>query len=441
MRGSSTVKRLFDMTVAACLLLATSPIMGLVWLWLRINRQPAIYRGVRLGRGARPFVMYKFQTMVPGAEKLGGPEVAAADTRVTRQGRVLRRLKLDELPQLVNVLRGEMSMVGPRPPVPEELSLYAPEDMVAFSVRPGITDWASLEFADEAAILSTADDTAALYRSQIHPVKMRLVRRYIEHGGVRQDMEILARTALLVIRRRRSAAGGAGRGDEDQQVRDHYARRAAGQGKPVLYAPDRPEVRIELERRDRLIDQWLATSLPGKLESIRVLDIGCGAGDDLRRWVARGVRPEHACGIDLVPERVARAREAAPALDVRCGSAASLPWPDQSFEVVTQSTAFSSMPSPTLRRAVAAEIQRVLAPRGVVIWYDFWINPTNRDTVSQRLSDVRALFPGFRLQAHRVTLAPPLSRPIAPRFPGLARALSAVPFLCSHNLVFMTRRG
>jgi lipopolysaccharide/colanic/teichoic acid biosynthesis glycosyltransferase len=145
--------------------------------------------------------MYKFRSMVPNAERVGGPNTPDDDPRLTRTGRFLRRYKLDELPQLINVLKGDMSFVGPRPQVPDEVAGYTPEERELLAVRPGITDWASLRFSNEGQILAGHDDPDRAYAELIRPEKMRLGLDYVHNGTFRDDIAILVKTAMVPFRK------------------------------------------------------------------------------------------------------------------------------------------------------------------------------------------------------------------------------------------------
>jgi len=161
------------------------------------NDGPLVYGGRRVGLGGREFRMYKFRSMVPNAERVGGPNTPDDDPRLTRTGRFLRRYKLDELPQLFNVLKGDMSFVGPRPQVPDEVAGYTNEERDLLLVRPGITDWASLRFSNEGEILKGHDDPDRAYAELIRPEKMRLGLDYVHKGTFRDDLDILVKTALV----------------------------------------------------------------------------------------------------------------------------------------------------------------------------------------------------------------------------------------------------
>ena len=183
-------------------LVVGSPAMLYIWARIKLDRDgPVIYAGRRVGLGGREFRMYKFRTLVPDADRVGGPNTPDDDPRMTKTGLWLRRYKLDELPQLFNVLKGEMSLVGPRPQVPGEVAGYTDEERELLDVRPGITDWASLRFSNEGEILKGQDDPDRAYAELIRPEKMRLGLEYVRRGTFRDDLEILSRTALLPFRK------------------------------------------------------------------------------------------------------------------------------------------------------------------------------------------------------------------------------------------------
>jgi lipopolysaccharide/colanic/teichoic acid biosynthesis glycosyltransferase len=181
-------------------LVLSSPVTLGIWGRIKLDRNgPALYAGRRVGRGGREFRMYKFRTMVTNADAVGGPNTPNDDPRLTKTGRFLRRYKLDELPQLLNVLKGEMSFVGPRPQVPDEVAGYTAEEREILSVRPGITDWSSLRFHNEGEILAGHDDPDRAYAELIRPEKMRLGLEYVRRGTFRDDLSILLKTALLPL--------------------------------------------------------------------------------------------------------------------------------------------------------------------------------------------------------------------------------------------------
>ena len=195
------MKRCFDVFGSSFLLACLWPVMVLVGIAIRLSSEgPMLFRGVRIGRDGAPFVMYKFRTMVSDAETRGGPSTSEDDPRVTGVGRVLRRWKLDELPQLWNVLIGEMSFVGPRPEVSQEVSLYTEEERKLLSVLPGITDFASIRFRNEGELLRGASDPHEAYRRLIRPEKINLGLKYVRTRSFVTDMRILWLTVKAVLR-------------------------------------------------------------------------------------------------------------------------------------------------------------------------------------------------------------------------------------------------
>jgi lipopolysaccharide/colanic/teichoic acid biosynthesis glycosyltransferase len=199
-------KRAFDLALSASGLLVLSPILVLIAAWVRLDsRGPALFRQQRVGRYGRPFTMLKFRTMRTGTRSDGSLLTAAADARITRAGRLLRRTKLDELPQLLNVVRGEMSLVGPRPEVARYVALYPPAvRRIVLSVRPGITDYAALAFRDESALLGTTDPEA-VYVSTVLPRKLELYERYVADQSLRTDLRLILRTLRALVRHDRPA--------------------------------------------------------------------------------------------------------------------------------------------------------------------------------------------------------------------------------------------
>jgi lipopolysaccharide/colanic/teichoic acid biosynthesis glycosyltransferase len=193
-------KRALDLALGIPALILSAPILAVLGVAMRVtgDRGPFLYRAVRNGEGGRPFTLLKVRTMSVGGagSRLTGPD----DRRVTRMGRPVRRLRLDELPQLVNVLRGEMSLVGPRPEDPAYIDFADPLHARVFRARPGITGLAQLEFHDEAALLGGPDPDRT-YREVILPAKLRIDADYLDRQSVRLDVEIIARTVGAVFGR------------------------------------------------------------------------------------------------------------------------------------------------------------------------------------------------------------------------------------------------
>jgi lipopolysaccharide/colanic/teichoic acid biosynthesis glycosyltransferase len=194
------MKRVFDVSVAAVGIALLSPLLLAIACAIRWSSPgPAFYRGIRIGLNGRPFRVFKFRTMVMDAEKLGGASTADDDPRITPVGSFLRRHKLDELPQFINVLVGDMSLVGPRPQVESDVTRYTPEERLLLSVRPGITDYASLRFRNEGEILRGQGDPDAAYDRLIRPEKIRLGLEYVRRRTLWVDLTILCRTVSAMF--------------------------------------------------------------------------------------------------------------------------------------------------------------------------------------------------------------------------------------------------
>lgn len=237
----------------------------------------------------------------------------------------------------------------------------------------------------------------------------------------------------------------AGPPSELRRLRDTYRRRRE-RGAEDRYAPYEPANLFRLQRLERDLARLLRghALLPwpdARRVTTRALDVGCGGGWWLRTVLRWGARPEQLAGIDAQPDACAAARRVHPALHIVQGSAAPLPFADAAFDLVSQFTVFSSILDPALRRAAAAEMLRVLRPGGVALWYDFTVNPTNRETHGIGIAEVRRLFPGCRIEARRATLAPPLARLVAPRSWLAADLLENIPFLRTHLLIAIRRGG
>ncbi len=191
-------KRALDVTLGSLALVVAAPILAGIALFMRLSgdRGPILYRARRVGEGTRMITVLKVRTMVVDAGGLG--VTTSADPRVTRLGRLLRRYRIDELPQLVNVVRGEMSLVGPRPEDPAYVDLADPLHRRVFSARPGITGLAQLAFHDEARHL-VGPDAERRYREEILPAKLRLDAEYLDRRSTKLDIEILVRTVRTVL--------------------------------------------------------------------------------------------------------------------------------------------------------------------------------------------------------------------------------------------------
>jgi lipopolysaccharide/colanic/teichoic acid biosynthesis glycosyltransferase len=196
----NVMKRIFDIVASSLALLILSPFLVVFALIVKLcSPGPVFYRGLRAGRFGKPFRILKFRTMVINADKIGGPSSSADDPRITHIGSFLRRYKLDEFPQFINVLRGEMSLVGPRPEVLQEVVLYTAEEKRLLDVRPGITDWASIKFRNEGELLRGSADPHQEYREKIRPEKIRLGLEYVRSNSLMTDCRIIIRTLKSVL--------------------------------------------------------------------------------------------------------------------------------------------------------------------------------------------------------------------------------------------------
>ncbi len=199
--GEAMPKRILDLCISALGLVLLGPVMLVLSLWVKLDsRGPVLYRGERVGKDGRPFLMYKFRTMVLEADTIGPAITYRGDPRVTKAGKFLRHTKLDELPQLINVFKGEMSLVGPRPEDPSYVAHYSAQQREVLRVKPGITGLTQLEYRDEASLLegTSADED---YLSQIMPEKLTLDLYYIQNRSLALDIKILWQTAVTLLSR------------------------------------------------------------------------------------------------------------------------------------------------------------------------------------------------------------------------------------------------
>ena len=194
------LKRAFDLLLSIALAIVLLPLGLLVAFAVRLNSPgPALFRQQRVGKNGQLFRLYKFRSMRIGDS--GITVTAEGDSRITSLGRFLRHLKIDELPQLINVIKGDMSLVGPRPEVPEYVERYTPEQREVLTIRPGITGPAQLEFRDEEKLLAGRPDVKSFYLSEVMPRKLEIDRQYVRERSLILDIKILLRTAAAVLRR------------------------------------------------------------------------------------------------------------------------------------------------------------------------------------------------------------------------------------------------
>ena len=193
--------RICDIVFSAIGLLLLSPLFIIVYLLIRCeSKGGGFYCQQRVGKDGRMFGLYKFRSMRTGSDKKGLITVGGHDARITRMGYFIRKYKIDELPQLWNVLKGDMSLVGPRPEVKKYVDLYTEEQRRVLSVRPGITDYASIEYVDENEILGKAEDPDKVYVEEIMPAKIKLNMRYIENRCLKEYFKIIGLTFINILR-------------------------------------------------------------------------------------------------------------------------------------------------------------------------------------------------------------------------------------------------
>ena len=194
------IKRMFDATLALFGLVLLSPVMFMAGLSVMLDScGPIFFKQERMGKGFKPFLIYKFRTMVQDAQRLGGPLTLGQDPRITRVGKVLRKSKIDELPQLINVLRGEMSFVGPRPEVRRYVELFREDYQEILKLRPGITDLASLKYREEVEVLTQGDNVEETYIRRVLPDKIRLGKAYVRQTSLCFDLSLILRTLVSLF--------------------------------------------------------------------------------------------------------------------------------------------------------------------------------------------------------------------------------------------------
>jgi len=226
---------------------------------------------------------------------------------------------------------------------------------------------------------------------------------------------------------------------EIERIKESYERRK--RLPKDLYSPFKLGNLFTTQQRERAILKLLGKYRMNPLADRKILDVGCGSGGKLRRFIEYGACPENLLGIDLLPDRIERAKELNPLIDFKCGNAEGLPYEDESFDIVMQFTMFTSILDDTMKRNIAKEMLQVLKPEGIILWYDYYISkPTNPDVKGVGKREIKQLFPNCSFRFKRVTLAPPLARMIAPYSLLLCYLLEKIPLLCTHYLTVI-RRG
>lgn len=194
------MKRIFDIVASGCGLIVLSPLFLILAIWIKLDSKGSVfYRQVRVGRNNRDFRIFKFRSMREGSDQGSLVTIGGHDSRITRSGYILRKFKLDELPQLINVFVGDMSLVGPRPEVRHYVDFWTPEQMHVLDVRPGITDPASIKFRNENDLLDKADNPEEYYINVIMQEKIRLYLEYVENHNLWYDIKLIFQTIKVVL--------------------------------------------------------------------------------------------------------------------------------------------------------------------------------------------------------------------------------------------------
>ena len=368
------LKRTFDVAAAAAGIVAISPLLLLIAVLIKLDsRGPLFYRGVRVGRFGQPFRIFKFRTMVTNADQIGGSSTGDDDPRITRMGRFLRKYKLDELPQLLGVFVGQMSLVGPRPETQHYVDLYTDEEQAILGLQPGITDWASIWNSDEGAILAGADDPDKAYEELIRPTKLWLQLAYVRHRSFWLDVKILADTlrklvdkGFLPVEVQRLLADcrkeAEGRLKVENLTLTHpssfnlHPFESGGHFRTVTELPGMGATREQLSMlhtRYRLAAQLA--------DNKQVLELACGPGIGLG---CLSERARELVGADFDRTFVETATQHyGDRLEVRRLDAERLPYEDESFDVILLLEAIYFLPEP---EKFMAEARRVLRKQGTV---------------------------------------------------------------------------
>lgn len=196
-----SMKRLFDIIASGLGLLVLSPLFLILAIWIKLDSKgPVFYRQVRVGKDNKDFRIFKFRSMRVGSDKGSLVTIGGRDPRITRSGYIIRKLKLDELPQLINVFIGDMSLVGPRPEVRHYVNYWTPEQMHVLDVRPGITDPASIKFRNENELMEQAEDPEDYYINVIMQEKLKLYLDYVEHHSFWGDIGLIFKTFWVIVK-------------------------------------------------------------------------------------------------------------------------------------------------------------------------------------------------------------------------------------------------
>lgn len=198
---SEILKRTFDLFFSTIGILLLAPILLIISLIIKLtSKGPVLFKQIRVGKNEETFEILKFRTMVTDAEKLGKQITVGKDPRITNIGHILRKYKLDELPQLINVFLGQMSFVGPRPEVPYYTKMYNEAQKQVLKVKPGITDYASIKYSDENSLLGDSENPEEIYINQVMPDKLNINLEYIYKKSLREDMKIIFMTLMKIVK-------------------------------------------------------------------------------------------------------------------------------------------------------------------------------------------------------------------------------------------------
>lgn len=225
---------------------------------------------------------------------------------------------------------------------------------------------------------------------------------------------------------------------EIERIKKEYTRRAK-EIPADYYSLDNPANLFMISTRKKAVESIVKKNVPS-LADCRILDVGCGRGDGLADFISWGASENNLCGIEILPDRIERASQRFPRADLKLGGGAELPWNSETFDIVSQSTVFSSILEPELRSKLASEMLRVLKPGGFILWYDFTVNnPRNRGVRGVTRNEVEKLFSGAGFKFHKITLAPPLTRLLAGFSLKLCGALENLGFLNTHLLAVIRK--
>lgn len=350
------VKRTFDIVASSMGLILIGPLLLVIATLIKVTSPgPVFYRGERVGRFGKDFRIYKFRSMVVNAEAVGGSSTGDNDPRITRVGKLLRKAKLDELPQLLNVIKGEMSFVGPRPEVRKYVDLYTDEERPLLELRPGITDWASIWNSDEGAILADADDPDKAYEELIRPTKLKLQLAYARRHSLWIDAKILCYTFYAIWNRDfvpvdvTSVVCGSRAAEAESTPNDEFS-----------HVTELPGMGATREQISMLHTRYrLAMQLSADKD---VLELACGPGIGLG---CVSDRAHSVVGGDFDADLVQAANQHYGArVDVRRLDAQRLPFADESIDVILLLEAIYFLADPW---RFISEAHRVLRTDGRVL--------------------------------------------------------------------------